>query len=251
MTTNKHDDTPSIIDGRLVQLLDGEVDESERATLLDLVASDDAVRARFERLSATSAELTDGLGAEPVPPLPVMELPNSTQAPRRGLGALPGRWQAAAAALVLVSAGLTVEPVRAWLVEGASRIADMLVPQEAPTQTSAPVAEPVLPSTVSFLPGDGAVFVIDIEVAQETGVLHVEVAPDRRQVTASVVNGNGEALVVLPDGLRITNREGSTADYRISVPADLGPVQVRVEGQVVTTLDSTDPSGSWQVLLTR
>jgi uncharacterized protein (TIGR03437 family) len=244
--------TPSLLDGRLVRLLDGEVSAEERAELLELLESSPEARARYDELRAVSSRLSHLLEQEATPPVPDLAPPQRSVVRGRRSGARV--WlQLAAGVVLLLAVGLTVEPVRAWLTTGVQRVVELFAPQE-----SDPAAEDLVtpeqgtesPSTVRFLPAD-PVFAVEVRSPQPDGVLIVESVSDGGEVTASVVAGAGETLVVLPSGLGITNTAESTADYRVSVPSRLTSVEVRIDGVVVATLSPGDPPGRWEIPLDR
>ncbi len=253
MSTRQHDDMPSILDGRLIRLMDGEVSPEERSELEHLLATSPEARARRDELARLSDVLSDGLAAETVPDLPALDLPERVRSGGGGGGyAPPGGWKAAAAIVVLMGVGLTVEPVRAFIAAGATRVIELVAspeePMPAPVQEEpAPVASG--PSSVSFVP-EGPVFVVSVASAQEAGVLQIT-AVDGTDVAASVVDGAGESLLVLPSELRVVNEAGSVADYRVQVPRTLTRVEVRVDGVTVTTIVPGSESGSWEVELQR
>ena len=154
---------------------------------------------------------------------------------------------------MLLGVGLTVQPVRAWLTTGVQRVVALFGP-EAPASTTEEVAPPEQgtesPSTVSFRPAD-PVFSVEVRAPQTDGLLIVESVPESGDVTASVIAGAGETLVVLPSGLGISNTAGSTASYRVSVPSRLARVEVRVDRVLVLTLSPGDPPGRWEIPLAR
>lgn len=248
MNGDRGREMPSPLDGRLVRLLDDELTDAERAELLEMLDTSAEVRARYEELRALSSRLTDLLEGQAVPPVPELALPKRP-ASRASWGA---PWlRVAAGVALLLAVGLTVEPVRAWLTTGMQRVVELIAPpdgelvvEEAPP----PAQDTESPSAVSFLP-QGSAFVVEVRAAQVQGMLTVESVSDTDAVTASVVGGSGETLVVLPSGLGISNAAGSVADYRVTVPSALTTVEVRVEDALVATLVPTDSPGRWEIPL--
>jgi len=245
-------DMPSLLDGRLIRLLDGEATADERDELLQLLESSAEARERYASLEGASGRLSESLTAETdVPVLPPLDLPQRV-APGRTIFRFPAvspGWRVAATVAFLLAAGLTVQPVRAWLVTGVNRVMEMLSPEDQPVPAVVvEQQEDSGPSRVSFVP-DTDVFVIEVSAPQATGTLFVETVTGVDQVVAAVVNGEGENLLVLPSGLRIGNQAASTADYRITVPARLSSVEIRVAGAVVATLTPGSQPGRWELRL--
>lgn len=243
---------PSLLDSRLVRLLDGEVSATERAELLELLESSQEARARYDQLQAVSSRLSQLLDQEATPRVPPLSLPERRRIRGRHSGG--GMWLRIAAGVVLLLAvGLTVDPVRAWLTTGVQRVVELFAYQESSStgeEGVAPDQETESPSSVSFVPA-GPVFAVEVRALQPTGMLIVESVSDSGEVTASIVAGARETLVVLPSGLGITNTGESTADYIVSVPSRLASVEVRIDGVVVATLSPGDPPGRWEIPLDR
>lgn len=250
MTGEERDDMPSILDGRLVRLLDGEAGPEERREIEELLERSPDVRERYEQLRAIAVDLSEGLAGEGLPPTPALDLLERAASGRRtGMRGVSRRWRAAAVVALLVGVGVTVQPVRAFLATGATRLLDLLTSQE-PAPVEAPPATPVAdrPSTVRFAP-EGAVFVVTLEHAQTAGSLQITAADAAAEITASVLDGSGESLVVLPSELRISNGPGSVADYRLEVPRTLERVDVRVEGTSLTSIRPGEAPGTWMLPL--
>lgn len=151
-------------------------------------------------------------------------------------------WLRAAAIILLVlGVGAVATPARAWI---AALVAELLggdppsQPAPSPTTKSAPAPAPAAASSrVEFVP-TGSAFTIDVAHPQAAGALTL-VRAAGPSATAEVVAGTGEAdLLVLPSGLRIGNAAQSTAEYRVSVPASIRRVTVRVGGGT-TTVDAS------------
>lgn len=250
MTTHPHDDMPSILDGRLVRLIDGEASAEEAQALRELMADSSDARQRHAQLQRVSELLSEELSQEMAPALPELALSQRVR-PKPGtrFGSVPKRWRAAAAVAVLMAAGLAVQPVRAFIATGATRVLELISTQEPPPVPvePAPVAEG--PSSVRFVPG-GSRFVLSVASPQTAGVLRIT-AVDGQEVAASVVEGTGVSLLVLSSELRIDNGAGTAAEYHVQIPRTLVRVEVRVDGAVVTTIDPSSAPGEWQVGLGR
>jgi hypothetical protein len=134
-------------------------------------------------------------------------------------------------------------PVRTWLEERWIGVRELLhLPGgNAPTQESARDQSPA--GMVSFVP-EADVLTVRIATRQVEGSLVFEKS---RAATASVtVRGQGdrEAVVVLPDELRIANMAASRATYRVTLPARLKGVTVVVAGDPPVTLAPLAPGDS-------
>lgn len=236
MNSEPHDEL-SMLDGRLIRLLDGELDAEERRRLDTLLESSPEARARLDELRMVSVRLSEGLARDPVGPAPPLELPARVPDGRGRMRSYRTqvRWRAAAGVALLLAGGLVVEPVRAFLVSGVSRVIEALQPEDAALVDAGPTPAAGGPSTVSFAPG-GPVFTVSIGSVQSSGTLRIEAVEGAVEVTASVVDGDAESLLVLPSELRVVNGPESAADYRIAVPAALERVEVRVAGRTVATM---------------
>jgi hypothetical protein len=139
------------------------------------------------------------------------------------------RWSAAAAVLVLASAGLGVAPVRAWIVRAARA---MWAAAAGRAPAAAAPAAPRAASSVSFTPS-GRIFTVHVAGGQAAGTLTLE-STAGTEASAAVTAGEGATLVVLPDGLRVDNQPGATASFVVRVPAtarvivSIGPAAPRV-----------------------
>lgn len=141
--------------------------------------------------------------------------------------ALAGRhlWgRAAAAAIVVIGLGMTVEPVRAWVMD---RTGFGESAPETTTEVVAPLAESPV---VSFAP-TAEIFVIELDSFQASGSMQIS-AVDGVTANAWMVNPDTEIMSVLPAGLLIGNLSSSTAEYRIEMPTGLvRTIELRVGGE--------------------
>lgn len=234
-------------DGDLMRYLDHECDPIEREDIRRHVEGCERcaeLLGRFEGYSERLAALLPELDAAP-PALAIEEILLGAAAGARrlertvdALPALPPRARnarrslarAAVIAFALLGLGMTVSPVRAWLVERFSAVQEALLTSQPAVQETAPTLQPQSPSTVSFTPAPGAFF-IDIVAAQESGMLKLTVQQGR--IASAQVRGavTDEGLLVLPDRLRITNSSTSAADYAVTLPSQLTKITVRIEGE--------------------
>ncbi len=205
--------------------------------LLDPPPLDDLTRARaLERIRAAKA------GAHAA----------SRQGPRKdgryaGAGGGRRRRLIAAGIGVLLLAGLTVEPLRAWLLDGLRELAG------TPDRTSEVAhLEPPAPgrSAVSVrFTAAGPLFRIDVAQPQDEGSLTLRrIAAG--EASAEVVGGAGETLLIMPSGLRVGNEVGSTASYVVELPGDgVRTVEIRVGGRIVDTHSLSSVTGELNLSL--
>jgi hypothetical protein len=218
--------TTHMEDGVLVRYLDRECDNDEEAAVRGHVGGCETCAARLGQLEHRSRAVRVALRAADRPAR------QSRPAPRWGL-------RAAAAMLVLLAVAGTVRPVRAWILERAEALWSALTGAPAPG-APAPAAAAPETAAVSFVPA-GDAFTLEVAGRQVAGVLVVETAAGDT-ARATVWGGSGtESLLILPSGLRIVNPSGSTARYRVALPARLGRVRVVVEGGTPRVFDAGGP----------
>jgi anti-sigma factor RsiW len=213
-------------DGTLVRFLDRECEAEEQTAVRGHLDGCEACAGRLARFDAGSTAFSAALQAADG------QTPRAVRpAPRWGL-------RAAAAVLILLGIGVSVRPVRAWIIQRAGAVWTALAGGFAPAAPAVPAAP--AETSVSFVPSDGA-FTIELSGRPAAGRLVVEaVAGDTARAT--VLDGSGaEALVVLPSGLRISGPSGSSARYRVLLPARLGPVRVLIGGEAPRVFDPAGP----------
>ena len=253
-------------DGALLRLLDGE-DDGDTAAAREHVATCADCRRRLATLRRRGERLAVLLARTdfPVPasaPGPVGEvasddaIPAIEASPSSDAKVIPLRrrtaaastdsrrtWlRAAAIVLLVLGVGVVATPARAWI---AAFLSDLMgggdpAPVEtpvAPPTVDQPPAAPAASSSVRFVPA-GSTFRIDVAHEQAAGGLTL-LRAEGESATAEVLGGEAD-LLVLPSGLRIGNRAGSAADYRVSVPAGVRRVTVRVGGGAPTTVDAAE-----------
>lgn len=138
-----------------------------------------------------------------------------------------GLARAAAVAGIVVIGGLTVEPLRAWVLESAGRLADRF-------ETSTPVVaveEVAAGAMVSFQPA-GELFVLELDHPQSTGSVTILIGGSE-EASAQVLNGGDESLSVMPSALLIGNTASSQASYSIALPSAVERVQVIAGGETL------------------
>jgi hypothetical protein len=153
--------------------------------------------------------------------------------------------RAAAVVLVLAGAAALATPARAWMAEwlaGSRGPSAGPASPAAPAPRAAPAAGAKQSSQVRFAAA-GASFTLWIEGPQRAGAVTVRTTPSGA-ATAEVVAGTGDAeLLVVPQGLRIRNAPESAAEYRVTIPASVRTVRVRV-GEASTLLLRTPEIGA-------
>ncbi len=233
-------------DGALVRFLDGEA--GGRSGVEAHLAACPACTERLAVLRRRSVNLGILLarGDFAVPAPPAAAAPVDELAARRAARRAPPRpWlQAAAVAMLLVSAGLFAAPVRGW-VRGLVSASEQAAVRPAPAPRPR-AAEPAPAGTrIQFTPR-GPELTVDVAHPQAGGALLLEAGPG---TTASAeVRGPAE-LLVLPSGLRIANDPSSAAEYRVTVPASVRRVRVRVGGGAPTTVESDALAGGRRIEL--
>jgi hypothetical protein len=144
---------------------------------------------------------------------------------------------------------MLVSPLRAavvgWLRQGWSELAGLVGGGEPAAPPPAPVEAPApAPSyAVSFTPA-GPELVITLAARQRAGALTL--APTAaREASLEVTGGGDESPVVTDAGLRIENAAGSTASYRIALPASVRGAELRVAGEPARRLSAAEIAGGW------
>ena len=228
-------------EGALLRLLDGEADADERAGWTAHVDACERCRgelerfrARRERLGALLARADFPVPASAPPRPGVVRLPLARAAQARPADR---RWlRAAAAVLLLLAAAAVATPARAWIAEWlGARWAALAQPapergRPAPAPAPAPVAPAQSASSarVRFVPTRSELLV-DVAHRQAAGAITL-VAADGEAAGAEVLGTDAVDLLVVPDGVRIRNRGTSSAGYRVTVPAGVRRVRLRVAG---------------------
>lgn len=225
---------PHARDAELVRLIDGQGEPQERARVLAHTATCapcaerlETIRHRAQRLSELLTEWDIPVGDAPKPPLPPSDF-ESVRARRRSpaSASLPLWMRAAAGIVLLLGVGMTVSPLRAWVVERWASVAAELAGREMGEEPERPRVA-AAGHLVSFLP-EGDEFLLQVDAPQAEGVLEllIEAVP---RATAEISGGAAEEnLLVLPEGLRIRNAPDSRASYRVTLPAELRQVHVRI-----------------------
>ena len=249
-----------LADEHFVRLLDGQLEAAERPRVEGHAARCEACGARLRQLRRRSARLTGILlASDPQAPPAPAHAPDelALRRTRRAGSAVPAArpWlRAAAAVALLLAAGLAASPRRAvvadWLRAQWARIAAPDARDAAPAM-EAPTAAPEVAESgarVQFTP-QGAAFTLEVAAPQAAGAVEVRRAAGA-SATAEQTGGGAQAeLLVLPAGVRIRNAPGATADYRVTVPASVRTVRVRVGERRETTLTADEVAAGARVEL--
>ncbi|HUL49674.1 MAG TPA: DUF4402 domain-containing protein [Gemmatimonadales bacterium] len=216
---------PHVDDGAIMRLLDREGPALERVPVAAHVETCGPCRQRRDRLAALSRDMSEALvRSDPVPRV-------FARARRGRIPPVLWRsWPAAAAVVLFVAGTIAVAaPVRMWMAERWIGLRELLHVSSGTERPQIPAREQSPAGMVSFVP-ESDVLTVRITTRQAEGALVFEAS---RASTASVtVRGQGdrEAVVVLPDELRIANLATSRATYRVTLPARLRSVTVVVGG---------------------
>ncbi len=213
-------------DGDLVRFLDTEGEPAERERMDGHLRRCDPCGQRLDSLRRRSQRLSVLLTqTAPAAPEPDVLAVART---RKTWGVQP--WlRAAAAVLVVLSAALLAEPVRAWVADflGITRTELAAPPQPEPGATPVTPVAPEAGTRVGFTPTTAEIE-LDVASYQAGGAIRFQ-AGEVAEVTVQVQEGTAD-LLVLPSGIRIRNTPESTADYQVTLPDGVRQVRVRVGG---------------------
>jgi hypothetical protein len=181
-------------------------------------------------LARWAAERRDGVA--PPPRAATRRMARSAGRPAataRAWWSTPG-WRIAAAVLLAVGLALSAQPVRAWAARQWARLTSGAPPAAAPTPPEP--AAPTAATTVSFVPvvpATGA-FTLRLDARPVGGTVTVTTGADARArvVVEGAPGSDAVELLVLPDGVRARNAPGSTARYRVVLPAPTRRLRLEV-----------------------
>jgi hypothetical protein len=136
----------------------------------------------------------------------------------------------AAAAVIVVAVAAAASPVRHWLTRRMGRAA----PPPTLPKSNDHVVKSKLPAgaTISFA-APGPEFTVTLDSLPAAGVVTAS-RTIRNEISARVAHGvgtGGDAMVVLPNELRLHNSEASRASYDILVPGAISRLVVVVAGR--------------------
>lgn len=249
--------TPHLDESDLLRLVDGEGNPWELRRWQTHVEACEACASRAERLRTRSARLSDLLSKIQLPPdfeYPTLPVPLQPTQTRHGrVVAFPdtGWLRAAVVAALLLLGAVAVPPVRAAVVEWVSQrwteVATLFGDRDPEEQVV--YEEEGAGSTLWFTPGGEELFLeIDAHQSQGSLVLWVVEGPEGSLNVLDAANSGSEETPILSDrGIRIRNREQSTAQYEVGIPVTVDRVRVRI-GDAPPVVLSTQEIGSAKII---
>lgn len=217
-----------LTDGALVRRLDGELGAEEHAGVERHLVECLACRRVLSDLEEVSTRFSAALPAVDRPAAVDRSAGPRRHARPAGLSAL---WRVAAAVALLAGLAFAIPPVRAWIADRLGIGTDPGIESPAAGKTPVGAGRATDSLRVAFVPDAGR-FVVRVASPQAGGRLLLVAAPGEEAVAEIGEREVGAEVLVQPDGIAIRNRPGATADYRVSVPASLASVEVRVGGRV-------------------
>ena len=222
-----------VTDAELLAILDAEPTASpEQHAHVDACAE---CADRLARLRADAGLVTASLAALPTPPIDAATLRRRlavrhTKAARRSAWRNPVV-QIAAALVVATAAAASVGPIRGLI---ARRESGPVTPTPAPKRGDSASAGPS-ESAIAFAVS-GPVLTVSFDSVPAGGTVDIE--PTRAAVASaeaidSAAGARADAMVVLPNELRLRNSGSSRASYRVMVPEGLERVRVVVGGRIL------------------
>lgn len=224
---------------RLSEYLDGELESGERERLERHLAGCAECTLALEELRRVVAfaralpdrppagDLWPAIARDIRPGNPIRHpgiAPPGTAAIRRRPSRLVGLAVAASLALVVVLA-LTGGPATSRIAERLAEITHLPIGQRA---ARAPELHPAPAPIVRHLVPAGDELVLEFERHQLQGALEVRVAQVDRATIQVTTGGQVDTVLVTPEGFRVRNSARSATDYRVTVPARLVSVAIRV-----------------------
>jgi hypothetical protein len=235
-------------DGQLVSLLDQPA--SHEANAHQHLSTCAHCQSRLDTIRQASAELSTVLRSFPTPIVP-QRLRPSHGARRNGNSAVHSRaypMMAAATILLLASAAFAA-PIRQWIARALSPAPSPTTGGKRDAQPARPAAEPTAGAmTVSFAPLD-TLLVVTVASRQATGTLELARGEQPSVSVTITKGGQSEEFLVARGSLQIKNSESSRADYRITVPAQVTGIRLRIGDAAVQTV-TVGPSTPASIALT-
>ena len=204
-------------DGTLVEIMDSESPSISGARTHLSECSD--CTERFSILKRAAEQLALSLPDAPDRPL---RLPRIERR-RAWLISFPAA--AAATIVILASVAAAMPGIRGWVIARVAPSAAAV--QKPPTASSGTPAQTAAGIVVSFAPTD-TVLMIRVVRAQEKGEVHLLGVGGSKASAQTVGDAAAVELVVLPSTIHVMNGAGSTAEYRITVPAIVRTVRVLI-----------------------
>jgi hypothetical protein len=249
MTGSSVDHGSHIDDGDLVRLLDGECSAAEREQLDDHIAVCPDCKTNADSLQRASALFSKSAleldAREPERSKPELSLGRRYARRQTQFSFLSVRVLRAAAVLALMIVAFTATPARAWLVQGWESLVS-LVRSETPEVPEVPAVPEQASATVSsilrFSPR-GSQFRLEFMSWQAGGTLVLQL-DSAATASAGIVGEEGnEEMILLPNGLRVRNSDGSSTSYEVRLPLSLSVIEVSIAGSTLLRLDVQSESG--------
>ena len=158
------------------------------------------------------------------------------------------RWRAAAAIALLLAGAAGVPPVRAWIVGTVQHAwASMTGKTAAPVPAGAGATASNDNMGGVLFPAPDPLIIRFASLQAAGGIVTVE-GTDARTASVSITGEpNAAELLVTPDGVRITNRRGSTAGYLVKVPDGVTRVMIKVADGRAQVFDAPAPGRRFTV----
>lgn len=230
-------------EGELVRYLDRRLPDRREGRVARHLEGCHRCAGRADRLRAGGAALRKALrelddSATPSPRVRAAALSAARHAHRRRWRRTAGR--VAAGLALLLSAGLAVTPLRAWMTARWAPSAAVMARAE-PVVVRSPGSE-LGGAVVSFEPTSGT-FDVVVASPQSAGTLTLRVRDGAR--ASAQAFGDSAPVLVLPRGVQIQNRARSSGSYTVILPASLERVRVKVGGRVIATLSPSRHALPW------
>ena len=248
--------TAHLGDSELLHLVDRDASSWEMDVWAKHVLGCETCAARLAERRRTAALVTDAVGRVQLP-TGFPSAAESMRAARARASARPAlprnarprlALRAAAAVVVLMIPLMLVSPLRAavvgWLRQGWGELAGLVGGGEPPVPPAPPVEAPAPSYAVSFAPA-GSELVVTVAARQRAGVLTLS-STATAEASLEVVGGGEVSPLVTDAGLHIENAAGSTASYRIALPASVRSVRLRVAGEPERELSAAAIARGWR-----
>lgn len=225
----------TVTDAELIRYLDGELDQTETGLLLDRIRTEPASAARLEQLRARSHALGAMLTHADPDDLATRRSADAIRSAMRDAHR-PARspaLRAAAVILLLLAGAMAAPPLRAWIIERARTIAEVvgIVAREPATPAPAPApAEGAALSVTFAVIGD----TFEIRVPGAGGVLSVR-REARDDGTIQVTGATITEHLVLVDGVRLEGEAAANARYELVLPERVATIVLRIGDDAPTT----------------
>ena len=221
-----------VSDAQLMQYLHDELNDADRATVDAQISATPAVAERLNLIRHRSSRLSVLLRAADPAPVEVEASARLIQPTIDRNAIARGHWwqrtppamRIAASIAILLGGVLLVEPARAWVLERARTVAEVVgLVDSAPAEVAPPV-DGVRGADVRLsFPWSAATF--DIAVGNAAGNITIT-AGSGDEATAEMAGASGTSLMVVPAGIRIEGSGSADALYTLTLPPAVTTVRV-------------------------